>query len=229
MVRDVHFAIRNLTRSPGYTAVVVLTLALGIGASTAIFAVVNAVVFRPLAYPEPQQLVRISSELRGFGAMDTGVAAPELFDYQARTDLFSAVAGIVPVSANVTSGNTPERLEMMLVSWNYFAVLGVRPAYGRIFGPEDDTLGVANLAVVSDGFWRRRLNADREATGRTIVIDEDPIVVVGVMPPGFRHPGRTVQRRSTCGALRASGLQRERRRAEADAGSRAVSRGSSRA
>ena len=193
MVRDAQYAIRKLTRSPGFTAVVVLTLALGIGASTAVFSVVNAVVLRPLAYPEPEQLVRITSELRGFGATDTGVAPAELIDYQSRTDLFTAVAGMLPVNANVTSGNEPERVEMMLVSWNYFAVLGVAPANGRAFGPQDDVPGVANIAVVSDGYWRRRLNADPDAVGRTIVIDGDRILVVGVMPPGFRHPGRTVQ------------------------------------
>src|SRR5688572_9794656 len=118
--RDVQYAIRKLTRSPGFTVVVVLTLALGIGASTAVFSVVNAVVLRPLPYPESQQLVRITSELRGFGAIDTGVSAPELSDYQSRTDLFTSVAGLLPFSANVTSGNEAERVEMMLVSWNYF-------------------------------------------------------------------------------------------------------------
>lgn len=193
MFLDVQFAFRTLTRAPAFTIVVILTLALGIGAGTAIFSVVNAVVLRPLEYPDPERLVRITSELRGFGATDTGVSAAELYDYQALDDLFVAVAGLLPVSANVTSGDTPERVEMMLVSWPYFSILGVPPAHGRIFGPEDDTGGVANIAVVSDGFWRRRLNADPRAVGRTIVIDEDPIVVVGVMPPGFRHPGRTVQ------------------------------------
>jgi predicted permease len=191
--RDVQFAIRNLTRSPGFTIVVVLTLALGIGASTAIFSVVNAVVLRPLDYPEPGRLVRITSELRGFGATDTGVSAAELADYQSRTDLFTAVAGIAPISANVTSGDSPERVEMMLVSWSYFSVLGIAPAYGRLFGPEDDTPGVANIAIVSDSFWRRKLAADPNAVGRTIVMDEDPILIVGVMPRGFHHPGRTLQ------------------------------------
>jgi len=107
---DVQFAVRTLIRAPGFTALVILTLAVGIGASTAIFTVVNAIVLRPLDYPQPEQLVRITSELRGFGATDTGVASPELFDYQSRTDLFSAVAGLLPVSANVTSGGTPERI-----------------------------------------------------------------------------------------------------------------------
>ena len=188
---DVRFAIRNLSRAPGYTAVVILTLALGIGTSTAIFTVVNDVVLRPLNYPQPQRLVRITSELRNFGATDTGVLASELADYQARSDLFTAVAGVLPISANVTSGGVPERVDMLLVSWNYFAVLGVAPAYGRTFAREDDVAGVANVAVVSDSFWRRRLSADPLAIGRTVTIDDDPILVVGVMPAGFTHPGRS--------------------------------------
>lgn len=191
--RDVRFAIRNLTRSLGFTTVVVLTLGAGIGASTAVFSVVNAVLLRPLDYPEPDRLVRISSELRGFGATDTGVAAAELFDYQSRSDLFTSVAGIVPISANVTGGDTPARVEMMLVSASYFTVIAVPPAYGRVFGPTDDVPGVADIAVVSDGFWRRHLKADPNAIGTRITIDSDPVVVVGVMPPNFRHPGRTLQ------------------------------------
>jgi predicted permease len=193
ILRDAQYAIRELVRTPGFSAVVIVTLAVGIGASTAVFSVVNAVLLRPLPYPEPQQLVRITSELRGFGALDTGVSQPELGDYQSRTDLFTGVAGLLPVSANVTSDNQPERVEMMLVSWNYFAVLGVAPAHGRTFAPEDETPGVANIAVVSDGYWRRRLGADPDAVGRTIVIDGDRVLVVGVMPPGFEHPGRTAQ------------------------------------
>jgi len=191
LLSDARYAFRSLRRSPGFTAVVVLTLALGIGASTAIFSIVDAVLLRPLPYPEPGRLARITSELRGFGATDTGVAPPELADYQSHTDLFSGVAGLLPVSANVTGGDVPDRVDMLLVSWNYFSILGVAPALGRIFGPTDETPGVANLAVVSDGYWRRRLGGDPRAVGRTITIDGDAVQVVGVMPAGFRHPGRT--------------------------------------
>ena len=192
--RDLQLSLRTLGRAPGFTSVVVLTLALGIGASTAIYSVVRAVVLRPLEYQDPHQLVRITSELRGFGATDTGVAPAELIDYQARSDLFTAVAGLLPISANVAGSDTPERVEMMLVSWNYFAVLGVAPAYGRTFSREDDRPGVANVAVVSDAFWRRRLNADPGTIGRTDSSSiKNPIMVLGVMPPGFRHPGRTAQ------------------------------------
>jgi len=192
VLRDLRLAIRSLTRSPGFTTLVVLTLGLGIGASTAVFSVVHAVVLRPLEYPEPEQLVRITSELRGVGATDTGVAPAELADYQSRGDLFRGVAGIMSISANV-AGEPPARIEMLLVSWSYFSILGVSPAHGRVFGPEDDTAGVANVAVVTDGFWRRHLGADPQAVGKTVTIDQDPIVVVGVMPPGFHHPGRTAQ------------------------------------
>jgi predicted permease len=220
-LRDLRFAVRNLSRSLGFTTIVVLTLGAGIGASTAVFSVVNAVLLRPLDYPEPQQLVRITSELRGFGATDTGVAAAELFDYQARSDVFSAVAGMLPISANVTGGDTPARVEMMLVSWSYFSVLGIAPAHGRVFGPADDTAGVANVAVVSDGFWRRHLKADPNAVGRTITIDTDAVMVVGVMPADFRHPGRTLQNEievwspSGFGGAAVATATRARRRLEA--------------
>lgn len=193
LLQDVKFAVRSLARSPGFSAVVILTLALGIGASTAIFAVVHAVVLQPLEYPQPQQLARITSELSRLGATDTGVSAAELFDYQAQTEIFAGVAGVMPVSANVTSGDTPERIEMMLVSRNYFDVLGIPPAHGRTFRAEDEVPGVANVAVVSHAFWQRRLGSDPQAVGRTIVIDDDPVEVVGVMPRHFSHPGRTVE------------------------------------
>ncbi len=170
----------------------ILTLALGIGANTAIFTIVNAVVLRPLPYRNPDQLVRVTSDLKKFGASDTGTAALELFDYQSRTDLFSGVAGLYPVNANVTGGAEPERIETMLVTWNYFSILGSTPALGRVFGPADDGPGIPQVAVVSDGYWRRRLGADPHALGRTLVVDGDPFVLVGVMPPAFTHPGRTV-------------------------------------
>jgi len=192
VIRDARFALRSLSRAPGFSLVVVLTLALGIGASTAIFSVVNAVILRPLDYPEPDRLVRITGELVKLGASDTGVTASEVVDFRARPDLFAGVAGMLPVGANLTGGREPERLDMMLVSWNYFAVLGVPPAVGRTFSEADDVPGVANVAVVSHEFWRRRMNADPRAVGRTLTIDGDPVQVVGVMPEGFAHPGRTL-------------------------------------
>ena len=142
LMQDLKHAVRSLRRSPGFAAVVVLTLALGIGANTAIFTIVNAAVLKPLAYPQPDQLVRVTSELRKFGANDTGTAALELFDYQSRTDLFSGVAGIYPVNANLTGGSEPERIETLLVTWNYFSILGATPKVGRVFDASDDGPGI---------------------------------------------------------------------------------------
>jgi putative ABC transport system permease protein len=193
ILQDLKYAVRSLRRARGFAAVVVLTLALGIGANAAIFSIVNAIVLRPLSYPQSDQLVRITSELKNLAAPDTGVSPPELFDYQSHTDLFSGVAGLYPINANITGGAEPERAEVMLVSWNYFSILGGVPALGRVFGPGDDGPGIPERAVVSDGYWRRRLGADRSALGRTINVDGDPFVIVGVMPPEFHHPGRTVE------------------------------------
>jgi predicted permease len=193
LTQDLRHAVRSLRRSPGFAVVVVLTLALGIGANTAIFTIVNSVVFRPLPYPQPEQLVRVTSELRKFAATDTGVASMELFDYQSRTDLFSGVAGVYPVNANVTGTAEPERVETLLVTWNYYSILGAEAKLGRVFGPGDDGPGIPQVAVVSDGYWRRRLGADPHALGKTLMVDDDPYVLIGVMPPGFHHPGRTAQ------------------------------------
>jgi putative ABC transport system permease protein len=193
VLQDLKYGLRNLRRAPGFFALVVLTLALGIGANTSIFSIVYAVVLRPLPYEAPEQLVRVTSELRGFGATDTGTAALELFDYQARTDVFRRVAGLFPVNANVTGGERPERVEVLLVTWSYFEILGATPQLGRVFGPQDDGPGIPAVAVVSDGYWRRRLGGSADAIGRTLMVDGDPFVLIGVMPPGFSHPGRTVQ------------------------------------
>ncbi|HUR20957.1 MAG TPA: ABC transporter permease [Vicinamibacterales bacterium] len=192
-VQDVKYAIRNLGRARGFAALVILTLALGIGANTAIFSIVNAIVLRPLSYPDSPELVRITSALRALDADDTGVAAQELFDYQALSDVFTGVAGLYPVNANVTGGDEPERVEVMLVSPNYFSILKAQPQSGRVFGPDDNGPGIPEVVIVSDGYWRRRLGADPNALGKTLMVDGDPFVLVGVMPPDFRHPGRTQQ------------------------------------
>ena len=127
---DVRIALRAIRRAPYFAALVIGTMALGIGANTSIFSVVHALVLRPLPYARPEQLVRITSALQAHGADDTGVAPLELFDYQSRSDLFSAVAGLYPVDANLTGGDQPERVEVMLVSPNYFSILGIAPQLG---------------------------------------------------------------------------------------------------
>ena len=191
-VQDLHVGLRMLRKSPGFTAVAIITLALGIGANTAIFSIVNAVLLRPLPFPEPDRLVRITFNEPGLGLRDVPFSVPELEDLRNRAGVFKDVSTIASASENLTGPGHPERLEFMVTHPNYFSMLGATPQIGRLFGPQDFALGFAPVAVISDGLWRRSYGADRNVIGRTVRLDNDPYTIVGVLPPGFRHPGRTV-------------------------------------
>jgi predicted permease len=191
LMQDVRFALRMFIKSPGFTAVVILTLALGIGANTAIFSIVDAVLLRPLPFPEAGQLVRVVDNARGVGLKDIGMSVPELKDLQ-RSGIFGQMSAAWPVDGNVTGDGKPERIELLAVSPNYFALLGVRAHLGRVLGDEDRAEGFCESVVLSDGLWRRLYGADPNILGRKVRLDNDVYVVVGVMPPEFRHPGRTV-------------------------------------
>jgi putative ABC transport system permease protein len=189
LIDDLRQAFRVLGKSPGFAAASLFMLALAIGANTAIFTVIDAVLLRPLPFPQPQQLVRITADLTGRGARNVGVGAMELFDYQQQADLFTAASGEYPINANLTGGDEPERLEAQLVSVSYFSLLGAQARLGRVFGADDYTAGITEIAVISDGLWKRRFGADPQILGRKIRIDNDLFTIIGVMPPGFRHPG----------------------------------------
>jgi putative ABC transport system permease protein len=191
--QDLRFALRGLARQPGFAAIAVVTLALGVGVNSAIFTVVNAVVLRQLPFPEPDRLVRVTADAKGLGVSDLGMSPPELFDYRDRAGLFENIAGIYPIDANLTEVDQPERVEVLLVSPSYFEVLGARAAIGRVFGAEDTHPGIAEVAVISDALWRRRFGAVPDIIGRKLRIDGDWFAVVGVMPPEFRHPGRSLR------------------------------------
>ena len=191
--QDLRFALRGLIRQPGFAAIAIATLALGIGVNTAIFTVVNAVVLQPLPFPEPERLVRITGDLRGLGTDDIGMSPPELFDYRDRADLFENISGVYPIDANLTEVDRPERVEVLLVSPSYFSVLGARAQLGRIFGAEDEHPGIAEVAVISHALWQRRFGGAQDVVGRKLRIDSDWFTIVGVMPPGFRHPGRSLR------------------------------------
>ena len=193
LLQDVRFALRGLYKQPGFALVAILTLALGIGANSAIFTVVNAVLLEPLPFAHADRLVRVTADLPGLGTADIGMSAPELFDYRDRAGIFEDIAGLYPVDANLTEVDQPERVEVLLASPTYFSVLGARPALGRVFGPQDDHPGIAEVAVISDALWRRRFGSAPDVLGRTLRIDDDSYTIVGVMPPGFRHPGRSLQ------------------------------------
>jgi predicted permease len=192
-LQDLRFAIRSFLKQPTFAIVSIATLALGIGANTAIFTVVNGVVLKPLPFPASERLVRITADLPGVGATDIGLSPPEMFDYRDRSGLFDGVAGVYPIDANLTEVDVPERVEVLLVSPTYFSLLGVHPQLGRLFGPEDNHPGIEEVVVISDALWKRRVGGAPDAIGRKLRIDADWYTVVGVTPPDFRHPGRSLR------------------------------------
>ena len=165
-LRDLRMGARRLRLTPGFTLVAVVTLALAIAATTAIFTIVQNVVLRPLPYPHADRLVRISSNLQRLGIEDAGLSPSELFDYRDRADLFDDVVGIWVITANLTGTSQPERVETVLAGPSYFQMLGASAQIGRLFGPGDYTPGISPVVVISDGLWRRGFGADSAAPSR---------------------------------------------------------------
>ena len=192
LFQDVRYGLRVLWKSPGFTIVAVLSLALGVGANTAIFSIVNAVLLRSLPFPHPERLVKIVANNRGVGAQDIGFSVPELDDLRSRAGVFEQVTATQGGPTNLTGGERPQHLEMLEVSFNYFSMLGTSTHIGRVFGPGDETQGFAEAVVISDSLWARGFGRDSGILGRKLQLDNDPYTIVGVLPPGFRHPGRTV-------------------------------------
>src|SRR5215831_19051867 len=192
LLQDVRYGLRMLVKKPTLTIVVVLTLALGVGANTAIFSIVNAVLLRSLPYRDPDRLVRIFFNEPGVGLRDVRFSKPELDDLQTRAGVFEDVTPIFEGSEDLTGVQQPERLEGVNGSFSYFSMLGATPQIGRLFGPQDFALGFASVVVISDGLWRRSYGADPNVLGRTLRLDNDPLTIIGVLPRGFRHPGPTI-------------------------------------
>jgi predicted permease len=188
---DLKYAFRTLRRNSGFAIVAVLTLALGIGANTAIFSIVNAVLLRPLPFQHPEQLVRVLDDLNGANAKDVGMSVPEFYDLRDRSGVFEQISVLWPVSAAMVGGDRPERIELLATSPEYFHLLGAQPAIGRVYGPEDAQEGFSDPVVISDGLWKRQFGGDPGVLGRRIQMDTDPYTIVGVMPPNFRHPGQS--------------------------------------
>jgi putative ABC transport system permease protein len=186
--RDCRFALRSLARSPGFTLIAVLTLALGIGANTAIFSVVNAVLLRPLAYAQPEQLVSLRSRLTGRGRTDVPMSEPEYQDLQREVPALGEVSAVWPININLTGLGEPERIQAAVVSSNYFSLLGAAPILGRDFTKADDVGRIGYVALISYDLWQRRFGGDRAVIGKSVRLDDDPITIIGVMPRGFRHP-----------------------------------------
>jgi putative ABC transport system permease protein len=189
LLQDLRYGVRMLWKQPGFTLVAVLTLALGIGANTAIFSVVNAVLLQPLPYGDPDRLVWMWGDIRN-GGNRASVSPPDFLDYRAQNSVFEQFGASFTVdsSANLTGSGEPERLTSRLVTANYFDVLGVRPLYGRGFTAEEERFGRHRVTVLSYGLWQRRFGADQAIVGREITLNDEPYTVIGIMPPDFRAP-----------------------------------------
>jgi putative ABC transport system permease protein len=194
---DLRYAVRMLLRSPGFSFIAIATTALGIGATTAIYSVIDATLLHPLPYPNPAELVLVEDDLPGVGAQDVGISIPEWRDLES-SGIFQSVtiAGTV-ANVNLTGSAQPERLSFKHVLPNYFAVLGVDAQLGRTFDPHDATPGFNLEVVISDGLWKREFGADPHILGKTLQLDNDAYHVVGVMPRGFRDQGPTREEQNT--------------------------------
>lgn len=183
MLNDLRYALRSLRKQPGFAAVVVVTLALGIGASTAIFSVVNAVLLRPLPFPHAERLQVVWGNYRSLNIERLPAKAAEYEDYAKQTEVFDAVAAYANHSFNVTSGSEPERVRGAYVSPNLFPMLEAHAGIGRVFVGDEQ-----RVVVLSDGFLQRRFAGDRGVINQTVTLDNESYTVIGVMPAGFQFP-----------------------------------------
>jgi len=187
LLRDLRFAVRGLLRTPGFTAASVLALALGIGATTAIFSVVHAVLMRSLGWGEETRLVSINTDFKGLGMQGFSLSVPELMDL-AGAPFLESFGGYDSETAAL-QGERTERVPVGYATSGFFRALGVSALYGRTFSPEEDFKGKDAVALVSAGAFRRRYGSDPTAVGRTVTLDGHPRVLVGVLPEGFSYDG----------------------------------------
>src|SRR5512133_1513289 len=204
-MNDLKLAFRQLRKSPGFTFVAILTLALGIGANTAIFSIVNAVLLRPLPYPDANQIM-VLNESSGPG-QDYSVALPDYFDWQKDNTVFEHLAATRKESRNLSGipGRDPERVSCASVTRNFFNIIGLPPEIGRTFNEDEDKVGAPPVVLMSDRLWRRVFNADPAILGRSIIVHDQSYTVIGVMPPEMTSPQdsdvwMSMMRRSNNGA-----------------------------
>jgi len=196
LLQDLRYGLRMLAKSPGFTAVAILTLALGIGANTAIFSVANALLIRPLPYPDPDRLV-IVTNARGTNRRPFSYTRATFLQEHNRS--FSGFAPFVAENFNLTGRGDPEQLPAVRVAWNFFEVLGVGPALGRTFRPEEDRPAGHPAVLISDSLWKRRFGGDPGVLGQSITLDSVDTTIIGVMPVNFEFAplGRSIDIWST--------------------------------
>jgi putative ABC transport system permease protein len=190
MLQDLRYALRQLRKSPGFAAVAVITLALAIGANTAIFSVVHSVLLAPLPYQQVDRLMMIWGRNVSKGDLQFPISAGDFTDWKQRNDVFEDIAASYDNEVTLTGAGDPKFILGYSVSPNYFPILGVSPTIGRTFTDEEARSG-PNLIVLSDRLWRNTFHADPQILGRSITLDAKPYAVIGVMPPNFEYPPRT--------------------------------------
>ena len=195
--RDLRFAVRGLLAAPGFSALALSALALGIGANTAIFSVVDEVLIRPLPFPEPETLVAVGGTLVGLDGKAFTSSSQEYRDYLERGSTLEELAASWPRDANLATDVEPERVLVQYVSQNFFSLLGVAPFLGRGFLSEDADDDIGSVVVVSHNIWQRHFQGDPSVLGKTLSVDGDPLTVIGVMPQEFEHPGETPAKRAS--------------------------------
>jgi len=189
--RDVVYALRTLSRSPGFALVAILALALGIGANTAIFTVVNSVLLQPLHFREPAQLITVRERNLKDGFPEFSLSPGNYADFRDHNHTFSGITAFGGASMNLSGGAEPERIRGSRVSAEFFKVLGVSPSLGREFTPEENQFGARKVVILSDQLWRRRFGGSRDALGQQLKMNDEAYTVVGVMPADFQFPTRT--------------------------------------
>src|SRR5271155_1895498 len=178
LIQDMKYAVRMLAKSPGFAAIAVLTLALGIGANSALFSVVNSVLLSPLPYPNPDELFSLYSRTQMF--QQSSISYPNYVDWRNNNRSFLALSAFRGDEFNLTGTGQPERLHGHMISSEFFPLLGVKPILGRPFAPDEDRPGAATVAIIGDGLWKRKFGASPDVVGKTMTVNASVYTIVGV-------------------------------------------------
>src|SRR5437867_2001089 len=188
MLQEIRFAFRSLAKSPAFVLIAVLTLALAIGANTAVFSLVNALLIRPLPYRAPQQLVLLLQHFKAQNLERIPVSPPEYVDYETRSRSFEKIGAFGYANFNLSGGDKPERVPGAVVTADVFPLLGIAPVKGRTFEPEECKTGRDDVVIISARLWQRRFNRDPQILGSKLLLNGRSFTVVGIMPEGFDFP-----------------------------------------
>src|SRR5262252_3537308 len=190
LLQDLRYAARTLVKSPGFTALTVACLALGIGVNSTIFSLVDTIAIRPLPFRDPDRLVTLDATQQATGIDRGDLSYLDLRDWKARTHAFSDIAAFTGRTLTLSDRDEPERFTGRAVTWNLFPLIGVQPILGRQMREEEDRPGAPGVVLLSHGVWQRRYAGDTAIVGRTIAVNGTPHTVIGVMPPKFLFPER---------------------------------------